>query len=296
MKNQHEKTVVGWIGTGVMGGAMAGHLLEAGFPLHVFNRSREKAAALLKAGAVWQDTPGDVAAKADVLFLMVGDPGDVRELVLGDGRVMEKLRRGSLLVDMTTSSPALAMELAATGAEKGVAVLDAPVSGGDSGAKAASLSIMAGGSEAAFRRAEPLLACMGSRIVLQGPPGSGQYCKLCNQITIAANMLGVCESMAFAQASGLDPLRVLKSISAGAAGSWSLANLAPRMLKGDFAPGFFVKHFIKDLRIGLAAADTLGLELPALRLACAQYEALAKKGGENLGTQALTQLYPPKKP
>ncbi len=283
--------IIGFIGTGVMGRSMAGHLLAAGHPLRVHNRTRAKADPLVAAGAVWCDTPGELAAGSDVVITMVGCPRDVEALYLGAGGLLAHARPGTLLVDMTTSSPALARRVADAARAAGCAALDAPVSGGDIGAREARLSIMVGGEAEAFARARPLLEKMGRTIVHQGPAGSGQHCKMANQIAIAAGMLGVCEALAYARQAGLDPATVLASISGGAAGSWSLTHLAPRMLAGDFAPGFYVKHFIKDLGIALESARALGLGLPGMELALRLYQRLAAAGHADEGTQALYRLY-----
>lgn len=280
-------STIGFIGLGVMGGSMAGHLLSAGHALRLHTRTRAKAEALLARGAGWAETPAALAAVCEVVFTMVGFPRDVEEIYLDDAGLLAHLRPGGLLVDMTTSRPDLAVRIAAEAARRGGAALDAPVSGGDRGARQATLSIMVGGAPAAFEAALPLLRLMGREIVHHGPPGSGQHCKLSNQIAIAANMVGVCEALAYARAAGLDPARVLTSISGGAAGSWSLSNLAPRMLAGDFAPGFFVKHFVKDLGIALEAAAALRLELPGLALAERLYRELRDAGEGDSGTQAL---------
>ncbi|SHJ39897.1 NAD(P)-dependent oxidoreductase [Propionispora hippei] len=282
---------IGFIGTGVMGKSMAGHLLRSGYSLQVYNRTKAKAQALLDQGAVWAASPGDVAAACDIVITMIGYPKDVEEVYLGDGGLIARAQTGTILIDMTTSSPLLARRLYAAGAEKGVHVLDAPVSGGDVGARDGRLSIMVGGDEAVFQKAAPLFECMGTNIVLQGSAGAGQHTKMCNQIAIASNMMGVCEAMAYAVKAGLDPTRVLTSIATGAAGSFSLSNLAPRMLRGDTAPGFYVKHFIKDMKIAIEAAEEMGLVLPGLLQAKALYEKLAAAGHENSGTQALYLLY-----
>jgi len=270
---------------------MAGHLLAAGHDLVVYNRTKSKAQELLDAGARWSDTPQGATSGRDVVFTIVGFPADVEEVYFGSDGVFASASDGVILVDMTTSRPDLAVRIAETAAAKGLSALDAPVSGGDVGAREARLSIMVGGPEKAFATVKPLFELMGRNIVLQGPAGSGQHTKMCNQIAIASGMLGVCESMAYAKASGLDPEVVLKSIESGAAGSWSLSNLAPRMIADNFAPGFYVKHFIKDLSIALESAEALGLETPGLALAKAMYERLAEQGGEDLGTQALYKLY-----
>lgn len=285
------KETIAFIGTGVMGRSMAGHLLNAGYPLNVYNRTKSKTDELVAAGATWCDTPGAAAAGADIIITIVGFPKDVEEVYLGDDGILANAKSGSLFIDMTTSSPALAKKIAEVAEGKGIGSLDAPVSGGDLGAKEARLSIMVGGSQADFDRALPAFEIMGKNIQLQGPAGSGQYTKMVNQIAIAAGMLGITEAMAYAKKSRLDPFHVLKSIETGAAGSWSLSNLSPRALKGDFAPGFFVKHFIKDMRIAIESADEMGLELPGLKLAKSLYDKLAAQGGEDNGTQALLKLY-----
>lgn len=285
-----QKTIA-FIGTGVMGRSMATHLLNAGYPVNVFNRTKARTDDLVAAGATWHDSPGAAAADADIIITVVGFPKDVEEVYLGGGGILENAKSGSLVIDMTTSSPDLAKKIATIAAEKGIGALDAPVSGGDLGAKEARLSIMVGGEESDFERALPTFEIMGKNIQLQGKAGAGQYTKMCNQIAIASGMLGITEAMAYAKKSGLDPFHVLKSIETGAAGSWSLSNLSPRALKGDFAPGFYVKHFIKDMRIAIESADDMGLELPGLKLAKTLYAKLAAQGGEDDGTQALLKLY-----
>lgn len=287
----HGGAHIGFIGLGVMGRSMAGHLLAAGNSLRVFARRKETARDLLDGGAVWAESPAALAENCEIVFTMVGFPQDVEEVYLGTHGLIAGMRPGTVLVDMTTSTPELAERIAAAAAARGGAALDAPVSGGDKGAREAALSIMVGGELSAFERVMPLFRVMGRNIVHHGPAGSGQHCKLCNQIAIAANMVGVCEAMVYARRSGLDPEKVLKSITGGAAGSWSLSNLAPRMLAGDFAPGFFVKHFIKDMSIAAAAAARMGFDLPGLALALSLYRKLAGRGHENDGTQALYRLY-----
>lgn len=285
------KTTLGFIGTGVMGAAMAGHLQAAGYGLRVFNRTRAKAEALLAAGAVWCETPAAVAAGADVTFAIVGFPPDVEAVFLGEAGILAGARAGSVIVDMTTSRPDLAQRIAAAAAVRGVSALDAPVSGGDKGAREATLSIMVGGDEAVFAAVRPLFARMGKTIVYQGAAGSGQHTKLANQIAIASTMMGVVEAVRYAESAGLSPLTVLESISQGAAGSWNLSNLAPRMLAGDFAPGFYIKHFVKDLGIALEMAEAQGLRLPGLTQAAALYRELLARGDGDLGTQALYRWY-----
>ncbi len=282
---------IAFIGLGVMGQSMAGHLLAAGHSLTVYNRTKSKAEGLLQDGATWANSPAKAAAKAEIVVTIVGYPADVEAVYLGKAGLMESVPKGALLIDMTTSSPQLAQRIAEAALAKGAHSLDAPVSGGDLGAREARLSIMVGGDKAAFEKALPVLELMGTNVVHQGPAGSGQYTKMCNQIAIASGMLGICEALHYAKAAGLDPETVLKSISGGAAGSWSLSNLAPRILKGDFAPGFYVKHFIKDMGIAIESARELGLQLPGLKLAESLYQLLAKDGGADLGTQALFKLY-----
>jgi 3-hydroxyisobutyrate dehydrogenase len=282
---------VGFIGLGIMGQSMAGHLLAGGYQLHVYNRSPAKAEQLIARGAVWHDRPGEIAAVCDVVITMVGFPQDVEDIYLAPDGLVAQARPGTVLIDMTTSSPSLAQRIAAVGAAKGVAVLDAPVSGGDVGARNAKLSIMVGGAEQAVEHVRPLLALMGENVVRQGEAGAGQHTKMANQITIASNMMAVCESLAYAKKAGLDPKIVLKSIGAGAAASFALNNLGPRMLDGDFAPGFYVRHFIKDMGIALAEAERLGLALPGLTQAKALYDQLAAAGHDDEGTQALFRLY-----
>ncbi len=285
-----QSTTVGFIGTGVMGRSMAGHLLESGFALHVYNRTREKAEELLSRGAIWEESPGAVARAVDATIAIVGYPQDVEEVFLGHDGVVRNAKQGALIIDMTTSSPELAERIYHDAAERGVSALDAPVSGGDVGAREARLSIMVGGDREAFETARPLFELMGNA-VYQGPKGSGQKTKMANQIAIAAGMLGVCEAIAYSVRSGLDPKTVLSSIENGAAGSWSLSNLGPRMIAGNFDPGFYIKHFIKDMRIAIDSAASYSLDVPGLELALSMYEELARKGMDSLGTQALYRLY-----
>lgn len=282
---------IGFIGIGVMGKSMASNLMKAGHELTVYTRTKEKASELLASGAEWAETPMEAAAMADAVITMIGYPKDVEEVYFGDKGIIENAQAGSILIDMTTSKPSLAKEIYRRSKEKNLHALDAPVSGGDVGAKEAKLAIMAGGDKEIFDKALPLLEAMGSNIVYQGAAGAGQHTKMCNQITIASNMVGVSEAMAYAEASGLDPRTVLKSISAGAAGSWSLSNLAPRMLDGNFEPGFYVKHFIKDMGIALEEAEQFQLDLPGLSLARKLYMELKDAGEENSGTHALYKLW-----
>jgi 3-hydroxyisobutyrate dehydrogenase len=292
MSVSKERTKVGFVGLGIMGHSMAGHVLDAGYALHVFNRSRGKADDLVAKGAHWHDSAGEVAAAAaDVVITMVGYPRDVEAIYLASGGIVERARPGTILIDMTTSSPELARRVAQAAARKGLSALDAPVSGGDIGAREARLSIMVGGEPSAFEAALPILKLMGNNVVRQGSPGAGQHTKLCNQIVVASTMLGVCEGLAYARRSGLDPETVLKSIGGGAASSFLLNNMGARILKGDFAPGFFIEHFIKDMNIAAAEAERLRVDLPALRLAKSLYEELAAEGHGRDGTQALFKHY-----
>jgi len=288
---QPAETTIGFVGTGVMGASMAGHLLDAGYRLRVHNRTRSKAEPLLSRGAQWAQTPGEAACGADVVITMVGYPSDVEDAYLGAGGIVESAEPGAILVDMTTSSPALAARVAAAAAERGIEALDGPVSGGDVGARNATLTIMVGGDERALERVEPVLSAMGTTILRHGGPGAGQHCKMANQIAIAASMLGLAECLAYAAASGLDRARVLETLNGGSAQSWTLANYGPRVLAGDFQPGFYVKHFVKDLRIAIASAEGMRIDLPGLALAKRLYEALANGGGSELGTQAIWLLY-----
>jgi 3-hydroxyisobutyrate dehydrogenase len=285
------KKPVAFIGLGIMGAHMAGHVLAAGHPLHVFNRTRAKADALVGRGATWHDSPGNAAAAADFLITMVGFPRDVEDIYLGSGEIVARARPNAILIDMTTSIPSLARRIAAAAKARGVSALDAPVSGGEGGARDAKLSIMVGGDAAAFAAALPVLQLMGPNVVLQGEPGAGQHTKLSNQIVIAGTMLGVAEGLAYAKRAGLDPKSVLRSIGTGGAGGFLLNNLGPKMLAGDFAPGFFIEHFLKDLTIALGEAHQLKLDLEGARTAAAQYAKLAEAGRNRDGTQALFELY-----
>jgi 3-hydroxyisobutyrate dehydrogenase len=284
---QPQTTRIGWIGTGVMGASMCGHLIRAGFAATVFNRNQSKAQPLLSAGARWADSPKAVAAASDVVFTMVGYPADVRQVILGADGVLAGCKPGQIIVDMTTSEPSLAVEIAAAAAGAGVAVVDAPVSGGDVGAREARLSIMIGGDVEVVEALRPCWQAMGKTFVRQGGPGAGQHAKMVNQVLIASNMVGVCEGLLYAYKAGLDLETVMQSVASGAAGSWSLVNLGPRIIANNFAPGFFVEHFIKDLGIALAEARRMGLCLPGLALANQLYLSLSAHGHARAGTQAL---------
>ena len=270
-----------------MGRSMCGHLLDAGHPVTLTTRTRDRAEPLLDRGAQWADTPAAVAAASDATFAIVGFPHDVREVFLGDDGVVAGAVPGSVIVDMTTSEPSLAVEIHAAAAAKDVAAIDAPVSGGDVGARNAALSIMVGGDGDAVARAMPLLEKMGTTIVHQGGPGAGQHTKMVNQTLIATGMIGVCEALLYAYRAGLGLETVFESVAGGAAGSWSLTNYGPRILRGDFEPGFFVDHFVKDMGIALAEARRMKLALPGLALAHELYVALQAQGGGRKGTQAL---------
>ncbi len=283
--------VIGFIGTGVMGRSMAANLATAGYVLHVHNRTRSRAQELVDAGAQWHDSAGSVAASVDVVITMLGFPSDVDSTYLSPAGVVARARRGALLIDMTTSSPVLARRIASAAAERALDALDAPVSGGDVGAREARLVIMTGGSQAAFERAQPIFAHLGKNIALLGPPGSGQHCKMANQIAVAVGMVAWCEALAYAARAGLDPNAVHASISGGAAGSWAMTNLAPRALAGNFAPGFYVKHIMKDIRIAIESADEMGLQVPGLECARDLYQRVSANGWDDLGTQALYRLY-----
>lgn len=282
-----ESTRIGWIGTGVMGRSMCGHLVEAGYSATVFNRSPEKTKELVDRGATLASSPREVALNSDVVFTIVGFPRDVESVILGADGVLAGCTAGMTIVDMTTSRPALAASIAQQAAAKEVASIDAPVSGGDTGARNAALSIMIGGDAQAVKRIDPLLQLMGKTIVHQGGPGSGQHTKMVNQTLIASGMIAVCEAMLYAHKIGLDLPTVLKSVASGGAASWALSNLAPRMIEDDFDPGFFVEHFIKDMRIALDEAAAMNLSLPGLALAHQLYQAVAAQGHDKDGTQAL---------
>ena len=281
------KTRIGWIGTGVMGRSMCGHLISKGFSATVYNRSKDKAADLLSQGASWADTPKAVAQASDVIFTIVGFPQDVREVTLGDDGALAGSSEGNILVDMTTSEPSLAEEIYQAAKDKSVYSVDAPVSGGDVGAKEARLSIMIGGDKEVVDALQPCWEAMGKTIVHQGPAGAGQHTKMVNQTLIATMMIGVCEGLLYGYKAGLDLETVMKSVASGAAGSWSLSNLGPRIIDGNFDPGFFVEHFIKDMGIALAEAKRMDLSLPGLALAHSLYIALKAQGHGRDGTHAL---------
>lgn len=281
------KTRIGWIGTGVMGSSMVGHLMNAGFEATVHNRSRSRAESLLARGAHWGATPRDVAAASDVVFTIVGFPADVREVILGPNGALAGAKPGSVLVDMTTSEPSLAVEIHSAAKARGVESVDAPVSGGDIGAREARLSIMIGGDTEVVEALAPCWNALGKTIVHQGGPGAGQHTKMVNQILIASGMIGVCEALLYGYKAGLDLPTVLSSVGSGAAGSWSLSNLGPRIMNNNFDPGFLVEHFIKDMGIALAEAKRMDLCLPGLALAQQLYLAVKAQGLGRNGTHAL---------
>lgn len=290
MSTLNEK-VIGFVGTGVMGRSMALNLMKEGLTVCVYNRTREKAEALIAEGAIWKDTPGEVAKACDIIITIVGYPRDVEEVYFNADGIIANAQEGAYLIDMTTSSPSLAKKIYQAAKEKGLFAMDAPVSGGDIGAREGTLSIMVGADDAAYNALLPLFELLGKNIQHQGTAGAGQYTKMANQIAIAGNMMGVSEAIAYAKTVGLDPTHVLDSIATGAAGSWSLSNLAPRMIRGDWAPGFYIKHFIKDMKIAIDSAEEENLSLPGLTLAKQLYDELAIKGLENEGTQALVKLF-----
>jgi len=278
---------IGWIGTGVMGGPMAAHLIRAGYRLTIFTRTASKAKELIDAGARWVGSPQEAAKDRDFVCIMVGYPRDVRQVVLDEEGVINTIKPGSIFIDFTTSEPSLAMEIAEALKKREVFSLDAPVSGGDVGARNATLSIMVGGDKGAFNAAKPILKKLGKTIILQGGPGAGQHTKMCNQIQIAGTMIGMVEALIYGTKAGLDIETMLKAISGGAAGCWSLDNLAPRILKGDMEPGFFVEHFVKDMGIALTEAQKMHLSLPGLALVHQLYLSVQALGAGRKGTQAL---------
>ena len=285
------KLKIGFIGTGVMGKSMALNLLKAGYQVAVYNRTKEKAESLLQMGAEWAESPLEIAKLVDVAITIVGYPKDVEEIYLGEKGLITNGRKGLIVIDMTTSKPSLAVEIYDAAKEKGIEALDAPVTGGDIGAREARLSIMVGGEETVFNKVRPIFEVMGTTVVFQGKAGSGQHAKMANQIGIASSVLSVCEALVYAKKAGLDPHKVLQSISTGSAGGWSMTNLAPRMLRGDFEPGFFIKHFVKDMNIALEESKKMGVEFPGLSKVKAMYDELVRNGEENSGTQALFKYW-----
>ena len=287
-KKQHS---IGFIGLGIMGNSMAGHILSAGWPIHVYNRTKAKADDLVGRGAVWMDTPGEVASQSDVIITMLGYPHDVEEVYLGPGGLVERARDGAYLIDMTTSSPSLAQKIADAASARGLRALDAPVSGGDVGAREAKLAIMMGGGEEDFKTVLPLMELMGTNIRHLGGPGAGQHTKMANQVVIASTLIGVCEGLSYAKKVGLDPKQVLETIGTGAAGSFQLNVLGPRMLDGAFDPGFYAHHFMKDMDIALTESGEVGFDLPGVKMVRGMFEDFKKEFGTDFGTQALFKLY-----
>lgn len=285
-----DNITVGFIGTGVMGNSMAMNILNGGYNLLVYNRTKSKADNLVEKGAKWRNTVEEISKESDVIISIVGYPKDVEEIYLNENGIIKNAKPGSIIIDMTTSKPSLAKKIYDAAIEKNIYSLDAPVSGGDVGAKNANLSIMVGGDKNIYEKMKPIFQLMGKNIVWQGQAGAGQHTKMCNQIAIASNMMGVCEAMVYAKKAGLNVKNVLKSIETGAAGSWSLSNLAPRMAKGDFEPGFYVKHFIKDMNIALGEAKDMKLETPGLKLAKSLYDELLNEDKGDCGTQVLYEL------
>ncbi|HVN72274.1 MAG TPA: NAD(P)-dependent oxidoreductase [Desulfomonilia bacterium] len=282
---------IGWIGTGVMGRSMCSHIIHAGFTVMVYTRTKEKASSLLEGGAVWCDSPGEVARESDMIFTMVGYPEDVEEVYFSGTGLIENAKPHTIYVDMSTSRPSLAQRISRAAQDSMCHALDAPVSGGDVGAREGTLAIMVGGDRETFEKILPLFKILGKNISLMGGPGAGQHTKMCNQILIASTMIGVVESLLYACRAGLDPEAVIDIISTGAAGSWSLNNLGRRIVKGDYDPGFFIKHFIKDMGIALDEARRMKLCLPGLALACQFYVSASALGYEDLGTQGLYKVF-----
>lgn len=282
---------IGFIGTGVMGASIVKHLLNAGYEVAVYNRTKSKTDNLVELGATWKDTPLEVTETSDVIFSMVGFPKDVEGIYYGETGIFKADIKDKILVDMTTSTPSLAHKIAETAKEAGGVSLDAPVSGGDLGAKNGTLTTMVGGEKAVYDKVEPIFNIFSGKVNLQGPSGSGQHTKMANQIMIAGTMTGMTELLVYAKAANLDLEKVLDTVGGGSATNWSLTNYAPRILKRDFTPGFFVKHFVKDLNIALAEAEKMNIDLPATKKARDLYEALIESGFENDGTQALIKLW-----
>jgi len=285
--NIDKDTKIGWIGTGVMGNSMCGHIIDHGFQVSVFNRTRSKSESLLRKDAVWYNSPKEIAKNSDIVFTIVGYPSDVRDVYFSDHGIFSGIKEGSVLIDMTTTEPSLAVELYKNAVSKNCTSIDAPVSGGDIGAKEARLSIMVGGDQNAVKSVMPLFEIMGKNIVYQGKAGSGQHTKMCNQIAVAGVMISTCETLLYAHKAGLNVETVLSSITKGAATSWTLENLAPRILKEDYSPGFYIEHFIKDMKIAIEESEKMNLNLPGLALAYRLYNNLNDQGHGKSGTQAL---------
>lgn len=282
---------IGFIGTGVVGKSMIRNLKKAGYELYIYNRTKEKAEELIEEGAVWCDTPGECAKNRDVVITIVGYPKDVEEVYFAEDGILENADEGTYLIDMTTTSPKLSVRIYEAGKKRGLHVLDAPVSGGDVGAKKGTLAIMVGGEKKDFEACQNVLAAMGTSIVYEGPAGSGQHVKMANQIAIAGAVSGVCEAIAYTKAMGVDVDTMIETIKGGAAGSWQLSNLGPKMASGDYAPGFYIKHIIKDMKIAEEEAEGKELVLPILQRVCEMYQELEKQGKGGNGTQGLIEYY-----
>ena len=282
---------IGFIGTGVMGSSMVRHLLNANYEVNVYNRTKEKAMPLTDEGALWQDTPAEIAKQSDVILTIVGYPSDVEEVYFDENGVFEGLTEGKIVIDMTTSTPALAEKIAEKAIKIGASSLDAPVSGGDLGAKNGTLTVMVGGDKAAYDKVQPILETFSAALNLFGEAGSGQHTKMANQIMVAGTMTGLIEMMAYANKAGLPLESVVKTVNGGAARNWSLENYGPRIIQNDYSPGFFVKHFVKDLKIALDEAKKMNLELPATTQAYKLYENLENAGYGDEGTQSLIKLW-----
>lgn len=282
---------VAFIGTGVMGSSIVKHLLQHKFDVTIYSRTKKKAEPLIELGARWASTPAEASKNQDIIMTMVGLPSDVEEVYFGTNGIFDTAKEGSVVVDMTTSHPSLAKKIYNMAKDKGIYSIDAPVSGGDIGAKNGTLSIMIGGDLDVFERLLPIFNLFGQNIVYHGEAGNGQHTKVCNQLLVTTNMIGVCESIAYGLKAGLDIEKVMQSISTGAAGSWSLSNLGPRIIKGDLEPGFYIKHFLKDMNIALEEAEKMNLDLPGLKLSKQMYEMLVNRGYGEKGTQALIKYY-----
>ncbi|MFD1778934.1 NAD(P)-dependent oxidoreductase [Fredinandcohnia salidurans] len=283
--------VIGFIGIGVMGSAMAKNLLLSGYKLNIYTRSKEKASELIKLGAIWRESVREVTLDSDVIITMVGLPSDVENLYLKKDGIIEAAKRDTLVIDMTTSKPSLAKMIFQKALLKGILALDAPVSGGEDGAKNGSLTIMVGGSEVDFHKALPILETMGKNIYYEGTAGAGQYTKICNQVAMANNMVGLCESIILSKKAGLDPKGILRTLTKGTSNSWVMENLAHKMIEGDFKPGFYVKHLIKDLTIAYETFKEMNVDAPGLKLSLSLFKQLADMGEENNGTRALIKVY-----
>lgn len=284
---------IGFIGTGVMGSAIVKHLLKADYEVNVYNRTKSKTDDLVSLGAVWYNSPAELTQNSDIIFSMIGYPKDVKQIYFGENGIFETASNRQILVDMTTSTPSLAEEIYSYGKDRGVSVLDAPVSGGDIGAKNGTLTTMVGGEEESFQKIKPILEVFSKKVHLHGPAGKGQHTKMANQIMIAGTMTGMTELLVYSNAAELDLEKVIETLSAGGAQNWSLSNYAPRILKNDYSAGFFVKHFVKDLKIALDEAEKMDIELPSTALAAKLYEKLENAGYGDDGTQAFIKLWWP---